>query len=85
MFKMHRPHIVLMDINMPVMDGYEATSEIRKISADVPILAVTAYAYASDEQRILSYGFDDYASKPVNPNLLRSKILDLLATRLVML
>jgi signal transduction histidine kinase/CheY-like chemotaxis protein len=85
MFKMHRPHIVLMDINMPVMDGYEATSEIRKISADVPILAVTAYAYASDEQRILNYGFDDYASKPVNPNLLRSKILDLLATRLVML
>lgn len=85
LFKEHQPHMVLMDINMPVMDGYEATTEIRKLSADVPILAVTAYAYASDEERILSYGFDGYTSKPVNPSLLRSKIVELLATRLMML
>lgn len=85
LFKAHRPHIVLMDVNMPVMDGYEATAKIRKISADVPILAVTAYAYASDEQRILSQGFDGYTAKPINPHVLRSKIIDLLSTRLLLL
>ena len=49
-----------MDINMPVMDGYEATREIRKLSLDVPIIAVTAFAYASDEQRAMENGFDGY-------------------------
>ena len=85
LFKTHKPNIVLMDVNMPVMDGYEATAEIRKISAEVPILAVTAYAYASDEQRILSHGFDGYAAKPINPNVLRSKIIDLLSARVMLL
>lgn len=85
MFREHRPHIVLMDINMPVMDGYEATAEIRKLSADVPVLAVTAYAYASDEQRILSYGFDGYTSKPINANALRSKISELVKARLLLM
>ena len=85
LFKAHNPHILLMDVNMPVMDGYEATAEIRKISADVPILAITAYAYASDEQRILSHGFDGYAAKPINPNVLRSKIIDLLSARVMLL
>ena len=85
LFKAHKPHIVLMDVNMPVMDGYEATTEIRKISVDVPILAITAYAYASDEQRILSHGFDGYAAKPINPNVLRSKIIDLLSARMMLL
>lgn len=85
LFKDHRPHIILMDVNMPVMDGYEATTEIRKISADTPILAITAYAYASDEQRILSHGFDGYAAKPINPKVLRSKIVDLLSARIMLL
>lgn len=85
LFKAHNPHILLMDVNMPVMDGYEATAEIRKISTDVPILAITAYAYASDEQRILSHGFDGYAAKPINPNVLRSKIIDLLSARVMLL
>lgn len=85
LFKAYSPHMILMDINMPVMDGYEATEEIRKISADVPILAVTAYAYASDEQRILSKGFDGYTAKPINPNILRSKIVELLSQRLMLL
>ena len=42
------------------MDGYEATREIRKLSLDVPIIAVTAFAYASDEQRAMENGFDGY-------------------------
>lgn len=77
--------MVLMDINMPVMDGYEATEQIRKISASVPILAVTAYAYATDEQKILSKGFDGYTAKPINPNILRSKIIELLSEKLILL
>lgn len=81
LFKTHKPNIVLMDINMPVKNGYEATKEIRKISADVPILAVTAHAYASDEQDILSHGFNGYAAKPVNSNVLQTKIIDLLNTK----
>lgn len=85
LFKAHNPHIIMMDISMPVMDGYEATKEIRKISADVPILAVTAYAYAADEQRILNKGFDGYTAKPINPNILRSKIVELLSEKLILL
>ena len=85
LFKAHNPHMVLMDINMPVMDGYEATEQIRKISASVPILAVTAYAYATDEQKILSKGFDGYTAKPINPNILRSKIIELLSEKLILL
>lgn len=85
MFKNHRPHIILMDINMPVMNGYEATTEIRKLSADVPILAITAYAYASDEQRILNYGFDGYTSKPINANVLRTKVRELIKARLLLM
>lgn len=85
LFEQHNPHLVLMDINMPEMDGYQATAEIRKLSPDVPILAVTAYAYATDEQQILSRGFDGYTSKPINPRILQSKIVDLLSSRLMVL
>lgn len=85
LFEKHNPHIVLMDISMPEMDGYQATAEIRKLSPDVPVLAVTAYAYAMDEQKILNSGFDGYTSKPINPNILMSKITDLLHTRLMLL
>lgn len=84
MFSEHHPHIVLMDICMPVMDGYEAITEIRKVSANVPVLAVTAYAYASDEQRIMNFGFDGYTSKPINANVLRSKIKELIGNRLLL-
>ena len=72
MFKQYNPQIILMDINMPVMDGYEATKEIRKYSAKVPIIAITAFAYASDEQRVMESGFDGYMPKPINARLLKS-------------
>lgn len=67
---------------MPEMNGYEATAEIRKISADVPIIAVTAYAFASDEQRIMNCGFDAYTSKPLNAPALKRQMGDLLSKRL---
>lgn len=85
LFEAHHPHIVLMDINMPVMDGYESMTEIRRISANVPVLAITAYAYASDEQRILHSGFDGYTSKPINAGILRTKINELIQHRLLIL
>lgn len=74
MFKEQNPRLILMDISMPNMDGYEATKEIRKLSSTVPIVAVTAYAFASDKERIMSIGFNGYISKPINPVKLENEI-----------
>lgn len=85
MFNECKPQLILMDINMPEMDGYEATREIRKLSADVPILALTAYAYASDEERILKSGMNSYMSKPVNTRQLQSCVDSLIRRAFVFL
>lgn len=85
LFNRYTPHLVLMDINMPVMDGYEATAEIRKQSADVPIIAVTAFAFASDEQKVLSSGFDGYMPKPINARQLKTQVLDMLRKRMTLI
>lgn len=74
LFKEHNPKVIIMDINMPNMDGYEATKEIRKLSTSVPIIAVTAYAFASDKERIMENGFNSYVSKPVNAGKLISEL-----------
>lgn len=74
LFKTYSPQLILMDIKMPEMDGYEATREIRKISQTVPIIAITAYAFAKDEELILHSGFNAYLAKPVNANQLRQTI-----------
>lgn len=85
MFREHNPQIVLMDINMPVMDGYEATREIRKYSAKIPIIAVTAFAYASDEQKVMESGFDGYMPKPINARLLKAQLMDIMQKRIILL
>ena len=74
-----------MDINMPVLDGYEATKEIRKYSAKVPIIAITAFAYASDEQRVMESGFDGYMPKPINARQLKAQLTDIMQKRFVLL
>ena len=85
LFKENEVDLILMDIKMPVMDGYEATAEIRKVSASVPIIAVTAYAFAQDEQRIINSGFDAYTAKPINGKILKDKISTLLTHRIILM
>ncbi|KAK4072831.1 hypothetical protein Purlil1_13238 [Purpureocillium lilacinum] len=67
--------LVLMDISMPVMNGYEATIQIRNGGMRLPILAMTAYALKGDMERCLENGLDDYIAKPVHRQLLGRKLL----------
>ena len=62
--------LVLMDINMPEMDGNKALEEIRKTNKELPIIAQTGLAMSGDKEKMLNAGFDDYISKPISPNLL---------------
>ncbi|HKK42700.1 MAG TPA: PAS domain S-box protein [Bacteroidales bacterium] len=57
--------LILMDIKMPVMDGYDATREIKKTNPDVPVIAITAYAFESDRERAFQAGCNAYLSKPL--------------------
>ncbi|MCB2195126.1 MAG: response regulator [Bacteroidetes bacterium] len=68
--------LILMDIKMPNMDGLEATRRIRKIDAEIPIIAQTAFAMENDEKISLEAGCDSYISKPINKN----KLLKLIST-----
>ncbi|KAG6549329.1 hypothetical protein Mapa_009046 [Marchantia paleacea] len=75
--------LILMDCAMPVMDGYSATKAIREAeentSRHIPIVALTAHALASDEERCLSVGMDAYLTKPINCKLMVSTIRDLVS------
>jgi hypothetical protein len=62
--------LILMDIKMPEMDGYEAARQIRQFNKDVIIIAQTAFALTGDKERALQAGCNDYISKPIDGNLL---------------
>jgi two-component system cell cycle response regulator DivK len=71
-----RPDLILMDIQLPIMDGYEAT---RRIKADpalqsIPIIAVTSYALSGDEEKARAAGCDDFVPKPYSPRQLLAKV-----------
>lgn len=66
--------LILMDINMPEMNGYDATRQIREFNKNVVIIAQTAYAMAGDREKSIEAGCDDYISKPINKNELLEKI-----------
>ncbi len=85
MFKIYSPHLVIMDIKMPGMNGYEATEKIREISKNVPIIAVTAHAFEGDEDKVMKSGFNGYVSKPISAPTLKNKIVDLLKHKLIIL
>ena len=66
--------IFILDLQMPVMDGYEAAIQLRKMGIKEPIIALTAYALKEVRQRCLDSGFDDFITKPINRTLLIEKI-----------
>ncbi|MDZ4802478.1 MAG: response regulator [Bryobacteraceae bacterium] len=68
------PDLVLMDISLPVMDGYEATRRIKTESPGIPVIALTAHAMAGDRERTMEAGCDDYDTKPINLPRLLEKI-----------
>ena len=72
----HRPDLILIDIQLPILDGYEAT---RRIKADpalrsIPIIAVTSYALSGDEAKARAAGCDDFIPKPYTPRQLLAKV-----------
>lgn len=67
--------IILMDLQMPVMDGYEATRAIRATKNNVPIVALTASALVRVQEKVLHYGMNDYITKPFDPEELRKKLV----------
>lgn len=70
------PLAILLDIQLPVMDGYAVAAALRKISslAAVPIIAVTSYAMPGDRERVIAAGATDYIEKPINPDTFMSQI-----------
>ena len=76
-----RPDLILMDIQLPVIDGYEATRRIRLNPElkSIPIIAVTSYALAGDEEKALAAGCTAYVTKPFSPRALLAKVQEHLA------
>jgi len=74
------PDLILMDLSLPVIDGWEATRQIKAnpTTQSIPVIALTAHAMAGDEQKALQAGCDDYDTKPVNFQRLLGKIETLL-------
>ena len=74
MCKKNTIDLVLMDIYMPIMDGFKATREIKKMHPTLPVISQTAYAMSGEREKSLEAGCDDYIPKPINTSIFLSKI-----------
>jgi two-component system, cell cycle response regulator DivK len=74
----HKPDLVLMDISLPVMDGYEATRQIRRTFESLPVIGMSAHAMQGDAERARAAGCTDYLTKPVDEDLLLRKLKEYL-------
>lgn len=79
LYKKYQPDLILMDIKMPVMDGFEATRQIRELSETVPIIALTAFAYEKEKQQAIACNFTDYVVKPIDINSIRNLVGQILS------
>jgi two-component system cell cycle response regulator DivK len=75
-----RPDLILMDIQLPVMDGYEATRRLKSdpVTKSIPIIVVTSYALSGDETKAREAGCDAYVTKPYSPRQLLGKVREFL-------
>ena len=78
MSKSENPDLILMDLSLPVMDGWEATSNIKEYddTKDIPIIVLTAHAMAGDREKAIEAGADEYDTKPIDFKRLLGKIKD---------
>ena len=76
----HRPDLILMDIQLPVLDGYEAARRIRANpdTHSIPIIAVTSYALSGDETKAIAAGCDGYVAKPFSPRKILAMVQEFL-------
>ncbi|MEO1141131.1 MAG: response regulator, partial [Pseudomonadota bacterium] len=78
LYQKHAPKVICMDVSMPVMNGLEATAEIRRLEEEsvrhTPIIGVTAHAIKGDMENCINAGMDDYMSKPVSPDMFEEKV-----------
>lgn len=77
-----RPHLILMDLSLPQMDGWTATAQIKAVDymQAVPVIALTAHAMVGDREKALQAGCDDYISKPIDLRDLQQKLAGYLKT-----
>lgn len=76
MAAIEKPDIIFMDMQLPLLDGYEATKKIKanKEISDIPIIALTSYAMVGDREKTLKAGCNDYIEKPIDPETILTKI-----------
>lgn len=76
-----RPDVIVMDISMPVLDGYQALRLLREDPelGEIPVIALTAHALSTDREAVLAAGFDSYLAKPIEPRLVAAEVRRIIA------